>query len=167
LLANVLTSTNSWPNLLDDGTRTPWLVRACWFCGMIFALAAVVTAASQAIRLHRLGCRKDGLYAVRRLLSMNHGTQQGDILPQRRQVLIWQMAAIWLVLSALTMVIGLLILAWTAAAIGDWWSGQAKLAITFTIVTVLVLCIFGWEQWTLLSWDTVAISDEDEGRLQI
>jgi heme/copper-type cytochrome/quinol oxidase subunit 2 len=134
---------------------------------MILALAAVVTAASQAIRLHRLSCRKNGLDAIRRLLSMNHGSRVGEVLPQWRQVFIWQMAVLWLILSAFVMVIGLLILAWTAAATGEMWSGQTWLAITFTIVTVLILSIFGWEQWTLFSWDGVEVSDEDEGRLQI
>lgn len=53
------------------------------------------------------------------------------------------------------MVVGLLMLAWTAAASGAWWTGQTELAITFTIVALIVLAVFGWEQWVLFSWDAL------------
>ena len=141
--------------MLQNNTTTPWPVRTCWFVGIDFALAAVITAASQAIRLHRLSCRSDGLRSIRLLLCMNHRRRDGSILPQKRQVILWQLALVWLVLSAVLMVAGLLLLSWQAAQDGGWWSGQAQLALTYSVVTGLVLLVFLWEQWTLFSWDAI------------
>jgi uncharacterized membrane protein len=99
---------------------------------------------------------------------MNHTTRDGQILPQRRQLFIWQMAVMWLIFSAAIMVIGLLVLAWTAATSGGWWSGQASLATTFTVVTLLVLVVFGWEQWVLFSADAIEDkADNGDGSLRI
>jgi hypothetical protein len=134
---------------------------------MILALAAVVTAASQAIRLHRLSCRKDGLHSIRKLLSMNHRKRDGQIRPQLRQVFMWQLAVLYLILAAATMVIGLLVLAWTAAANAEEWDGQKQLAVTFSVVAFLVMVVFGWEQWVLFGWEGSNKSDEGEGELQI
>ena len=155
--------------MLEGSTETPWSVRTCWFCGIDFALAAVITAASQAIRLHRLSCRRDGNKAIRLLLCMNHRAKDGHVRVQRRQIILWQLAVIWLVLSAALMIAGLLILSWKAAQAGGWWSGQAQLALTFSIVTAIVLAIFAWEQWTLFSWDSIIKAgkngcDEGDGR---
>ena len=153
LLSSVLTSTNSWPNVLQTGQRTPWGVRACWFCGLIFALASVLTAASQSIRLHRISCRKDSNASIRALLSSKTRGKNGETLPRQSHVFIWQMSVIYLMCSIFIMIGGLFVLLWTAVGGDQWWDGQAKLAIAFSGVTFIVSCVFFWEQFTLFSWD--------------
>ena len=51
------------------------------------------------------------------------------------------------------MIAGMFVLLWSAAGGEDWWSGQAQLAITFTVVACAVMGMFFWEQFMLFSWD--------------
>jgi hypothetical protein len=47
LLAGVLTSTGSWPNILPNGEESPWSVRTSWYCGIILSLFSILSAADQ------------------------------------------------------------------------------------------------------------------------
>lgn len=156
LLANVMTSTNSWPNVFEPGNSKPWPVRACWFSGLIFALAAVLTAASQSIRLHRLSCRTDAHAAIRSLLTSQHRGRNGEVLPRQSLVFVWQTSVMYLMVSVFILILGLFVMLWAAAGGEDWWNGQAQLAIAFTVVTTVVIVLFVWEQLTLFSWDGAA-----------
>ncbi|KAK5171211.1 uncharacterized protein LTR77_004355 [Saxophila tyrrhenica] len=153
LLANVLTSTNSWPDVLQNGRSTPWVVRSCWFCGIIFALASVLTAASQSIRLHRMSCRPDANASIRGLLGIKSLKSNGEKIPRRAQVWIWQMGVLYLMISVLFMIIGMLALVWAAVGGQNWWNGQAQLAITFSVAAAVVAGLFVWEQVNLFAWD--------------
>lgn len=166
LVAGVLTSTGDWPNVLPNGTRSPWTVRACWYCGLIIALGAVVTAAQQAIRLHRLTCHPQHNICIRRLLSSRRTNSDGMVLPRRMQVFAWQMSGWLLMVSALCMLGGMLILIWSSTLterqrmFQSWWNGDAKLAVTFTIVTTCLIALFAIQQWTLYSFDGHDDSDQ-------
>lgn len=168
LLAGVLTSTGDWPSVLPNGTRSPWTVKACWYCGLIIALTSVVTAAQQAIRLHRLASHPQHNICIRRLLASRHKRPDGAQLPRRMQVWAWQMSGWLLMASALCMVAGMMILIWSSTVtekqnvFKDWWNGDAKLAVTFTIVTVALLVLASLHQWTLYSWDGHDDSDQTE-----
>jgi len=164
-LADVLTSTNSWPDVLQSGRRTPWVVRACWFCGIIFSLASVLTAASQSIRLHRMSCRPDANSSIRGLLGAKARNLDGYKIPRKAQVLIWQMGVLYLMFSVLFMIIGMLLLVWAAAWGENWWNGQAQLAITFSVVAGLVAGLFVWEQLNLFAWD--GKSEEANGGVRL
>jgi len=54
------------------------------------------------------------------------------------------------------MLAGIFILLWSSTgsvySFQDWWNDEAKLAITFTIVTLAVGILFVFEQFTLYSW---------------
>lgn len=65
------------------------------------------------------------------------------------------------------MVVGLLVLAWTAAARAERWDGQMQLAFTFSAVTFVVMVVFGWEHWVLFGWEGPRKSEEADGELQI
>ncbi|KAJ4368400.1 hypothetical protein N0V83_006757 [Neocucurbitaria cava] len=65
LLAGVLTSTGSWPNILPNGKQSPWPVRTSWYCGIVLALFSILSAANQTVRLHRLPSKAK--------LASNHG----------------------------------------------------------------------------------------------
>lgn len=67
LLAGVLTSTGSWPQVLPSGRESPWPIRTAWYCGIILSLFSILTAADQTVRLHRLSAHRDGLDGIRRL----------------------------------------------------------------------------------------------------
>lgn len=148
-----MTSTNSWPNVFQDGNSKPWPVRACWFSGLIFALAAVLTAASQSIRLHRLSCRTDANEAIRGLLASKARGRNGELLPRHSHVYLWQSSVMYLMVSVFILIAGLFCMLWAAAGGANWWNGQAQLAITFTVVSAVVIVMFVWEQFTLFSWD--------------
>ncbi|KAF3044124.1 hypothetical protein E8E12_010112 [Didymella heteroderae] len=47
LLAGVLTSTGSWPQVLPSGRESPWPIRTAWYCGIILSLFSILTAAGQ------------------------------------------------------------------------------------------------------------------------
>ncbi|TKW54523.1 hypothetical protein CTA1_5431 [Colletotrichum tanaceti] len=117
LLANVLTSTGSWPNLLPPDTTTPWPVRTSWFCGIAFALASVLTAADQTIRLHRMAGHRDGLVLIRQSLRARDRVLIGaewKYRPRRMQVYAWQLGVLFLAGSVVFMMAGLIFLIWSA-----------------------------------------------------
>ncbi|OLN93942.1 hypothetical protein CCHL11_03386 [Colletotrichum chlorophyti] len=156
LLANVLTSTGSWPNLLPPDTTTPWPVRTCWFCGIAFALCSVLTAADQTIRLHRMAGHKDGLVLIRQSLRSKDRIlvdNKWKYRPRRMQVYAWQLGVLFLMASVLCMISGMMLLVWSAV-IEDVGSGKGfhdngRVAVIFTAVALVAATVFGLGQATL------------------
>ncbi|KZL84190.1 hypothetical protein CI238_02750, partial [Colletotrichum incanum] len=156
LLANVLTSTGSWPNLLPPGTTTPWAVRTCWFCGIAFALASVLTAADQTIRLHRMAGHRDGLVLIRQSLRTKDRVLIGTgwkYRPRQMQVYAWQLGVLFLSGAVLCMISGMVFLVWSAV-VEDFGRGMGfddngKVAVVFTAVALVTAFIFILGQATL------------------
>ncbi|KAH9908198.1 hypothetical protein F4778DRAFT_467511 [Xylariomycetidae sp. FL2044] len=166
LLAGVLTSTGSWPTILPNGTLSPWTVRACWYCGILLALTSVLTAAQQSIRLHRLSCHRRPHVAIRRLLRSRQVSREGKALPRRAQVFMWQMSGLILSASVFAMLTGMFILIWSStgglsALRQGWWNGDAKMAVTFSAVALLLGLGFLYEQYTMYSWHGADDSQDD------
>ncbi|KAI0484903.1 hypothetical protein GGR56DRAFT_680769 [Xylariaceae sp. FL0804] len=168
LLAGVLTSTGSWPSILPNGSISPWTVRACWYCGILLALASVLTAAQQSIRLHRLSCHTRPNVAIRRLLRSRARDRDGRALPRRAQVYMWQMSGFILSVSVLAMLTGLFILIWSstggfAAREEGWWNSDAKMAVTFSSLFAVLAVVISYEQYTMYSWHERDDGGEDHG----
>ncbi|KAK2052597.1 hypothetical protein LY76DRAFT_598480 [Colletotrichum caudatum] len=149
LLANVLTSTGSWPNLLQPGTTTPWVVRTCWFCGIAFALASVLTAADQTIRLHRMAGHRDGLILIRKSLRTKDRVLVGTewkYRPRQMQVYAWQLGVLLLSGSVACMMSGMVFLVWSAVVEdivrGVGFGDNGKVAVVFTVVALATAVIF-------------------------
>ena len=72
------------------------------------------------------------------------------------QVYAWQISGVMLTLSVLSMVVGMFILIWSSTGrdtgTAEWWDGEAKLAVTFTITAGVIGVLFLLQQWTLYSW---------------
>ncbi|KAK6223008.1 hypothetical protein QIS74_03853 [Colletotrichum tabaci] len=156
LLANVLTSTGSWPNLLPPSTTTPWPVRTSWFCGIAFALASVLTAADQTIRLHRMAGHRDGLVLIRQSLRTKDRVLIGTewkYRPRQMQVYAWQLGVLFLAGSVLFMMSGLIFLVWSAVVEdlgqGRGFDDNGKVAVIFTVVALSVAVVFVVGQATL------------------
>ncbi|KAK1715243.1 hypothetical protein BDP67DRAFT_543249 [Colletotrichum lupini] len=156
LLANVLTSTGSWPNLLPPETTTPWPVRTCWFCGIAFALASVLTAADQTIRLHRMAGHRDGLVLIRQSLRTQDRVLIGTewkYRPRKMQVYAWQLSVLFLAGAVLCMISGMIFLVWSAVAEdigrGKGFDDNGKVAVIFTSFALITAIIFALGQTTL------------------
>ncbi|KXH53982.1 hypothetical protein CSAL01_09865, partial [Colletotrichum salicis] len=156
LLANVLTSTGSWPNLLPPETTTPWPVRTCWFCGIAFALASVLTAADQTIRLHRMAGHRDGLVLIRQSLRTQERVLIGTewkYRPRKLQVYAWQLSVVFLAGAVLCMISGMIFLVWSAVAEdigrGKGFDDNGKVAVVFTSFALITAVIFGLGQTAL------------------
>jgi len=144
LLTGCLTSTGSWPNLLT-GQSQPWQIRTCWYIGIMFGLASILSAADQTIWLHRTAAHRDAHSHLRLLLKGKARRTDGYVIPQRRRMFTWQLPVMFLTCCAVTMIIGIWVLVWTAAAntIGEFgWGNNAKSAVTFTTITAFVFSIF-------------------------
>ncbi|KAK0355691.1 hypothetical protein LTR59_011058 [Friedmanniomyces endolithicus] len=149
LLTGCLTSTGS-------GVESPWIVRTCWYCGIVFSLFAVLTAAQQSIRLHRMSTHRDAWRNIRLFMGAKYRDEEGvvRIRPRRFQVFGWQASIMFLTFSVLTMVLGMCLLVWTATIkgplqTGGWWSNNAKLAVTWSSVTVATIIVFLFAQISL------------------
>jgi hypothetical protein len=119
LLAGVLTSTGSWPNILPNGESSPWSVRTSWYCGIILSLFSILTAADQTVRLHRLSSHRDGLNNIRKMLSKtngerSHSSKTGRRAPSLLQIITWQMPVMFLTSATLCMIIGMFLHVWSA-----------------------------------------------------
>jgi hypothetical protein len=119
LLAGVLTSTGSWPNILPNGALSPWSVRTSWYCGIVLSLFSILSAADQTVRLHRLSSHRDGLANIRRLLARNgkgsRATSDGpDFQPSLVQIMTWQMPVMFLTSATLCMIVGMFLHVWSA-----------------------------------------------------
>lgn len=159
LVSTVLTSTGAWPDILSNGKTTPWYIRTIWWSGIMFALFAVITAAQQALRLHRLSSHKHGLGLLRQsMVYTSHSTEHGRPFyrPARIMVYAWQISLAFLVASIACMIIGMLISVWVSATWGPdkrpengWWDEGSKLAVTFTVVFIATQVSFAVSQTAL------------------
>ncbi|KAM0321812.1 hypothetical protein ACHAQA_009909 [Verticillium albo-atrum] len=155
LLAACLSSTGSWPDVLDNGRNQPWSIRACWYCGLVFSLFAVLTALQQSLRLHRLSAHREGLAWIRKGMTGKE-KRGGEVQVRTWQVYAWQSSLVFLVAAVTCLVVGILVLVWVSTEFGPdkrpedgWWDDSAKMAITFTAVVVAALSAFVFSQATL------------------
>ncbi|KAF2129658.1 hypothetical protein P153DRAFT_376071 [Dothidotthia symphoricarpi CBS 119687] len=159
LLAGVLTSTGSWPNILPNGQQSPWPIRTSWYCGIILSLFSLLTAADQTVRLHRISAHRDGLENLRRLLAKTNGerrrsTKTGRRQPSLLQVFTWQMPVMFLTTSTLCMIVGLFLHVWSATRhlqSAKIWDDDFKVALTYTVVAVTAIATFFVGQISLYS----------------
>ncbi|KAI4679261.1 hypothetical protein J4E81_010514 [Alternaria sp. BMP 2799] len=155
LLAGVLTSTGSWPNILTTGRPTPWYVRTSWYCGIIITMLSIISAADQTVRLHRLSSHRDGLANLHKLLGKgSRWKRTGRRAPNLVQVLTWQMPVMFLISATICMVVGMFLLVWSATSnlgnSGGLDDGD-KVAIVFTAVAALTIIMFFVGQISLYS----------------
>ncbi|KAH7398555.1 hypothetical protein BKA66DRAFT_508853 [Pyrenochaeta sp. MPI-SDFR-AT-0127] len=159
LLAGVLTSTGSWPNILPNGEKSPWSVRTSWYCGIILALFSILTTADQTVRLHRLSSHRDGLDNIRKLLAKTNGERRhsaktGRRVPSLLQLLTWQMPVMFLTSATICMIVGMFLHVWSATTHlkhPAWWDDNTKVAITYTIVSLIAITLFFIGQVSLFS----------------
>ncbi|KAF1350585.1 hypothetical protein EJ07DRAFT_138530 [Lizonia empirigonia] len=150
LLAGVLTSTGSWPQVLPSGRESPWPIRTAWYCGIILSLFSILTAADQTVRLHRLSAHRNGLDEIRRLLAKTNGERKyskttGRRAPSLLQVITWQMPVMFLTTATISMIIGMFLHVWSATRhleTSEWWDDNSKVALTFTIVALASIVLF-------------------------
>lgn len=141
LLAGVLTSTGSWPQVLPSGRESPWPIRTAWYCGIILSLFSILTAADQTVRLHRLSGHRDGLSGIRRLLSKTNGERKhskksGRRVPSLLQVFTWQMPVMFLTTATISMIIGMFLHVWSATRhlqSSEWWDDNSKVKSTYRL----------------------------------
>jgi hypothetical protein len=134
LLAGVLTSTGSWPNILPSGRESPWPIRTSWYCGIILSMFSILTAADQTVRLHRLSSHRDGLASIRTLLAKangerKHSKKTGRKVPSLLQVFTWQMPVMFLTTAAICMIVGMFLHVWSATReleTSQWWDDNSK-----------------------------------------
>ncbi|OAL54509.1 hypothetical protein IQ07DRAFT_583795 [Pyrenochaeta sp. DS3sAY3a] len=159
LLAGVLTSTGSWPNILPNGEESPWRVRTSWYCGIILSLFSILSAADQTVRLHRLSSHRDGLENIRKLLAKTNGerkrsSKSGRKKPSLLQILTWQMPVMFLTTATICMIVGMFLHVWSATSHlrkPEIWDDNTKVAITFTTVAVVAMVVFFIGQVSLYS----------------
>ncbi|UPX18657.1 uncharacterized protein EKO05_0008949 [Ascochyta rabiei] len=150
LLAGVLTSTGSWPQVLPSGRESPWPIRTAWYCGIILSLFSILTAADQTVRLHRLSAHRDGLDGIRRLLAKTNGERKrskktGRRAPSLLQVFTWQMPVMFLTTATISMITGMFLHVWSATRhleTAEWWDDNSKVALTFTVVALTSVALF-------------------------
>ncbi|KAF2249436.1 hypothetical protein BU26DRAFT_484840 [Trematosphaeria pertusa] len=140
LTAVCLVSTGSWPEI----SSKPWFIKAIWYCGIVFAVFSVLTAAQQSLRLHRLSAHRNGLHYIRLCLVRDRkrlDSEEGQLklVPRPFQVWSWQSSMVFLLMAVACLILGMLVLLWTAViedGRGIVWDEDAKLATTFTVVLV-------------------------------
>lgn len=150
LLAGVLTSTGSWPNILPNGQTSPWPVRTSWYCGIILSIFSILTAAGQTVRLHRLSSHRDNWKNIRILLAKSNGRlkrskETGRLIPNAWQVFAWQLPTMFLTTAALCMIVGMFLHVWSASAhLGGYgtWDDNSKVCylLAFLFVWWLMIC---------------------------
>jgi len=132
LLAGVLTSTGSWPDILPNGQQSPWPVRTSWYCGIILSLFSLLTAADQTVRLYRLSSHRDGLRNLRRLLAKPQSVRNGGRLrPSTGQLYTWQMPVMFLTTATICMIVGMFLHVWSATRHLEhdtWWGPDSKVS---------------------------------------
>ncbi|KAF2831838.1 hypothetical protein CC86DRAFT_365777 [Ophiobolus disseminans] len=156
LLAGVLTSTGSWPNILPNGQASPWSVRTSWYCGIILALFSILCAADQTVRLHRLSSHRDGLDNIRNLLAKNGKANvvSGRRKPSLIQIMTWQMPVMFLTTATLCMIVGMFLHVWSATTHlkkPSFWDDHTKVAVTYTVVAIFSIIVFFIGQVSLFS----------------
>ncbi|KAF2866339.1 hypothetical protein BDV95DRAFT_208540 [Massariosphaeria phaeospora] len=161
LLAGVLTSTGSWPDILPGNGPSPWPVRTSWYCGIILALFSILTAADQTVRLHRLASHRDGLRNIRNLLANSQGRKRrlkksGRVQASSMQILTWQMPVMFLTTATICMIVGMFLHVWSATRYlehAGWWNEHSKVALTYTIVATISIALFFTGQVTFYAPD--------------
>lgn len=135
LLASCLTSTGDWPNVLDNGRQQPWVVKACWFSGITFALFSVLIVAQQSMTLHRLCAHRDGLKRLRNSMTHRKLDKNGAYRPRKLRVHCWQISSGFLAASVLCMIGGMGIMIWVGTRAGpfkspseSWWDSNSKVS---------------------------------------
>ncbi|OAL06446.1 hypothetical protein IQ06DRAFT_236529 [Phaeosphaeriaceae sp. SRC1lsM3a] len=158
LLAGVLTSTGSWPNILPNGEKSPWSVRTSWYCGIILSLFSILSAADQTVRLHRLSSHRDGLSEIRKLLGKDgektRSAKHGRIRPSMLQIMTWQMPVMFLTTATLCMIVGMFLHVWSATThlkTPALWDDNTKVAITYTVIALASVVVFFVGQISLYS----------------
>ncbi|CAI6342228.1 unnamed protein product [Periconia digitata] len=152
LLAGVLTSTGSWPDILPGSQKSPWPVRTSWYCGIILSLFSILTAADQSVRLYRLSSHRDGYHKIRKLLAKSKHAKRGKIQISKAQIYTWQMPVMFLTTATICMIVGMFLHVWSATrhlSHGDLWNADFKVAITFSIVALVSIIFFFLGQLTL------------------
>jgi hypothetical protein len=137
LLAGVLTSTGSWPDILPNGQQSPWPVRTSWYCGIILSLFSLLAAADQTVRLYRLSSHRDGHRNLRRLLAKPQSVRNGGRLrPSRGQLYTWQMPVMFLTTATISMIVGMFLHVWSATRHlqhDTWWGPDSKVSSTIFV----------------------------------
>jgi hypothetical protein len=82
----------------------------------MFGLASILSAADQTIWLHRIAAHRAGLPYLRLLLKGEARRRDGLVVPRRRRMFTWQLPVMFLTCCTVTMIIGIWVLVWTAAA---------------------------------------------------
>jgi len=118
ILMVVSTSTGSWPDILSNDRQSPWWVRTCWYCSMILALCSILSAADQTVRLHRIASHRDGWKNLRSLLAKTSDKRgrinnTGRMQPYALQIYTWQLSAMFLVTSTITLIAGMFLHVWS------------------------------------------------------
>ncbi|KFH45568.1 hypothetical protein ACRE_035840 [Hapsidospora chrysogenum ATCC 11550] len=141
LLASCLSSTSAWPDVLNNGHKKPWSVRAIWFSGLVFALFSVIIAGLQSMRLHRLSAHRDGLRKIRVGLGRRHSASSDGYQPYRFQVYAWEASQAFLLLSVVLMVLGIAVLVWVSTEYGPdkpyedgWWDENSKVSLVMLLL---------------------------------
>lgn len=138
LLAGVLTSTGSWPDILPNGQQSPWPVRTAWYCGIILSLFSILTAADQTVRLYRLSSHRDGHRNLRRLLAKPKSIRSGGRLqPSTAQLYTWQMPVMFLTTATICMIVGMFLHVWSATRHlpkDDWWGPDSKVSRSASMI---------------------------------
>lgn len=157
LLAGVLTSTGSWPNITSNEKQNPWAVRASWYSGIILSLFSILTAADQTVRLHRISSHRDALKQLRNLLAKTDGkrqkSQSGRIRPNTAQIYTWQLPVMFLTTATIAMVVGMFLHVWSAAKNLDIADPNAKVAVIFSVVAAVTIGVFFLGQVSLYAPD--------------
>ncbi|KAH7116099.1 hypothetical protein B0J11DRAFT_571835 [Dendryphion nanum] len=155
LLAGVLTSTGSWPNITTDAK--PWGVRASWYSGIILSLFSILTAADQTVRLHRISSHRDAYKQIRNLLAKSNGKRQksesGRLKPNMTQIYTWQLPVMFLTFATIAMVVGMFLHVWTAASDLNMADPNAKVAVIFTVIAITTIIVFFAGQASLYAPD--------------
>ncbi|RMX84719.1 hypothetical protein D0869_04365 [Hortaea werneckii] len=100
----------------------------------------------------RLSAHKDSLKNIRHYMGCKVRDSEGvsRIKPRRFQVYGWQASIMFLTLSVAALIIGMCILIWSSTQFGpykrkgesSWWDSNAKLAVTWTILTLVTIVAF-------------------------
>ncbi|KAE9375873.1 hypothetical protein N431DRAFT_556199 [Stipitochalara longipes BDJ] len=147
LVAGVISSAFSWYNI----TESPWSTKALWYCGLLFAMAAITTGGVHSAGLHRLSCHPLWHEKLREALGTPINGDSSRWRPRTLQPIIWQTPNTMLKLSITCFLVGLVILIWDIAENTgvSWMNNDMKVAILFTIAATIsfllyVISVFGF-----------------------
>ncbi|KAI1377861.1 hypothetical protein F4677DRAFT_28468 [Hypoxylon crocopeplum] len=129
IVASLFASAFTWPLVPVDAYAT----QGCWYCGLILILASVATATQQAVTLHRFRARQDSLVYLRKLLRSRRTIEGRDAKPSKLAMYVWQLPVMSLRLGIYLFILGMLLLIWDAAQVGQGLSlPNLGIAVSFT-----------------------------------